>query len=181
MKININVLPDQQKKKMVEEKKIGFALKLGFSFITVLILLNVVFFLMQFVLKIEYQAADKPLPAASDGDSSKEIQLEKIFQDTNKQVGKISKTSKSVANWARVLVRISQLCPDGIKINNISAEMNQVKISGFSKTRDDFIDFQNKLEAEGFKFSVDLSNLVAAQDFNFDLQLEIPQDYLAYH
>jgi Tfp pilus assembly protein PilN len=180
MKIDINVLPDRQKEKMSEEKKIGFVLKLGLSFVAVLALLNVVFFLMQFVLKIEYQAADKPRPAVSDDSSSKENQLEKIFQNTSKQVGKISKTSGVVANWARFFVRISAICPAGIQMNNISVEMNHVKISGFSKTRDDFLDFQDKLKAEGFVFSVDLSNLVAAQDFNFDLELDVPQDYLAY-
>ena len=59
MKIEINVLPDKQKEKIREEKKIGFALKLVFSFVGALLLLNAVLYLLQGVLGIEYQAAQK--------------------------------------------------------------------------------------------------------------------------
>jgi len=104
--------------------------------------------------------------------------LEKVFQDTNNQVANVSKISSNIPNWARVLVRISELSPDGIRINQLSADGSQLKISGFSKTRDDFLTFQEKLNGEGFQSPVDLSNLVASNDFNFDLQLNIPQDYL---
>jgi len=178
MKIEINVLPDKQKEKMREEKKIGFALKMAFIFIAVLLLVNSVLYLMRIVLNIGYQTAQKSSEASSSGASGKENQLEKVFQDTNSQVANVSKISSSVPNWARVLVRISELSPDGIRINQLSADGTQLKISGFSKTRDDFLNFQDKLKTEGFQFSVDISNLVASNDFNFDLELSVPQDYL---
>lgn len=91
---------------------------------------------------------------------------------------KISKISSNIPNWARVLVRISELSPDGIRIDQLSADGSQLKISGFSKTRDDFLNFQDKLKTEGFQFPVDISNLVASTDFDFDLEITVPQDYL---
>ena len=178
MKIEINVLPDKQKEKIKEEKKIGFALKIAFVFIAVLLLVNSVLYLMQVVLNIEYQAAKESSEASLVKRSGKETQLEKVFQDTNSQVAKVSKISSSIPNWARVLVRISELCPEGIRLSQLSADGSQLKISGFSKTRDDFLSFQDKLKTEGFQFSVDISNLVASSDFNFDLALTVPQDYL---
>ena len=178
MKIKINVLPDKQKEKIKEERKIGFALKMAFAFVAVLLLVNSVLYLMRVVLNIEYQAAKVSSEASLVKSSGKENQLEKVFQEANSQVANASKISSNIPNWARVLVRISELCPEGIRVSQLSADGPQLKISGFSKTRDDFLTFQGKLKTEGFQFSVDISNLVASNDFNFDLELNIPQDYL---
>jgi len=178
MKIEINVLPDKQKEKIREEKKIGFALKMAFAFIVVLLLVNSVLYLMRIVLDIEYKAAKASSEASLSRSPGKENQLEKVFQDTNSQVTNVSKISSNIPNWARVLVRISELCPEGIRLSQLSADGSQLKISGFSKTRDDFLNFQDKLKTDGFQFSVDISNLVASNDFNFDLVLTVPQDYL---
>lgn len=178
MKIDINVLPDDQKEKIREEKKIGLALKLGVSFIGALLLLNGVLYLLQSTLGIEYQAAQKSGSHSFAGGMAKEVQLEKVFQETNNQVAALARISSTVPNWARVLARISELCPNDVRIKKLSAESNQIKISGFSKTRDAFLDFQNKLKSEGFQFPVDISNLVASNDFDFDLELNIPEDYL---
>ena len=178
MKIRINVLPDKQKEKIQEEKKVGFILKLGFSLVAVLLLVNTVLFLMQFVLGIEYRAASRSSEKTLAGNMGKENQLEKIFQDTSSQVKSISKIKAEIPNWARVLARISEICPAEIRIKQLSAEESHLKISGFSKTRDALLDFQNNLKNEGFQFPVDISNLVASQDFDFDLDLDIPQNYL---
>lgn len=178
MKIDINVLSDDQKEKIKEEKKIGFALKLGVSFVGALLLLNGVFFLLQSILGIEYQAAQKSGSHSLAGSMAKESQLEKVFQEANSQVSALAKISSATPNWARVLARISELCPSDIRIKQLSAEGGQIKISGFSKTRDAFLDFQDKLKSEGFQFPVDISNLVASNDFDFDLEPSIPEDYL---
>lgn len=167
-----------EKEKIKEEKKIGFVLKLVFSFVAVLLLLNAVLYMVQMVLGIEYQAAKKSSETTYAKNSRKESQQEKVFQDTNVQVANLSKISSKIPNWARVLARISELSQNGIRINQLSADGAQLKISGFSKTRDDFLAFQDKLKNEGFQFSVDISNLVSSQNFNFDLQVNIPQDYL---
>jgi len=178
MKIEINVLPDRQKEIIKEEKKIGFALKMTFTFVAVLLLANFVLYFMRVVLDIEYQAAEKSSRMSLSKSPGEESQLEKVFDDANDQVANASKISSNIPNWARVLVRISELIPEGIRVKQLSADGQQLKVSGFSKTRDDFLTLQNKLKAEGFEFLVDVSNLVASNDFNFDLDLTIPQDYL---
>jgi Tfp pilus assembly protein PilN len=178
MKIDINVLSDDQKEKIKEEKKTGLFLKLGISFVSALVLLNGMLFLLQSILGIEYQAAQKSGSHSIAGSIDKESQLEKIFKETNIQVSALEKISSTVPNWARVLVRISELCPSDIRIKQLSAEGGQIKILGFSKTRDAFLDFQDKLKNEGFQFPVDISNLVASNDFDFDLVSSIPDDYL---
>jgi Tfp pilus assembly protein PilN len=178
MKININVLSDNQKEKIREERKIGFALKMGFAFVAALLLLNGVLYLLQGILGIEYLAAQKSSSRSFAGSMAEEVQLEKVFQETNNQVSALSKISSAIPNWARVLARISELCPSDVRIKKLSAGSNLLKISGFSKTREAFLDFQNKLKNEGFQFSTDISNLVASNNFDFELELTIPEDYL---
>jgi len=178
MKIDINVLSDDQKEKIKEERRIGFALKLGFAFIASLVLLNGVLYLLQSVLRIEFQAAQKSSDRSFAGSMAKEVQLEKIFQEANGQVNTLSKISSTIPNWARVLARISEICPSDVRMKKLSAGENRLKISGFSKTREAFLDFQNRLKNEGFQFSVDISNLVASNNFDFELELTIPEDYL---
>jgi Tfp pilus assembly protein PilN len=178
MKIDINVLSDDQKEKIREERKIGFVLKLVFSFVGALLLLSGVLYLLQGILGIEYKAAQKSSGNSLAGSMAKEGKLEKIFKEVNTQVVALEKISLAVPNWARVLARISELCPNDIRIKKLSAEGNQIRIAGFSKTREAFIDFQDKLKNEGFQFPVDISNLVASKDFDFDLEPNIPEDYL---
>ncbi|MFH0929885.1 MAG: PilN domain-containing protein [Candidatus Moraniibacteriota bacterium] len=178
MKIDINVLSDGQKEKIKEERKIGFASKLGVAFIGALLLLNGVLYFLQGVLGIEYQAAQKSSSRSFAGSMAKEGRLEKVFQETNGQIAALAKISSTVPNWARVLVRISEICPSDVRIKQFSAEGGQIKISGFSKTREAFLDFQDKLKNEGFQFPIDISNLVASKDFDFDLEPNIPEDYL---
>lgn len=80
MKIEINVLPDKQKVKIREEKKIGFALKMAFIFVAVLVLVNTVLFLMRMVLNIEYQAAKQASAVSLSRGSGKEVSWKKFFR-----------------------------------------------------------------------------------------------------
>jgi hypothetical protein len=178
MKIDINVLPDGQKVKIREERRIGTILKVFFSLAAVLLLVNVVLYGMQMVLGVELQAEKKSSENIMRKKSGKEEQLEDIFRKTDVQVSMVEKTKAVIPNWARVLARISEISPGGISVSQIVAEGTRLKMSGFAKTRDDFLDFQGKLNSEGFQSPVDISNLVASKDFYFDLDLNIPQDYL---
>ena len=96
MKIEINVLPDTEKEKIKEEKKIGFALKLAFSFIAVLLLLNATLFFVQITLRIEYQAAKKSSETTSAKNIGKENQLKEVFEATNSQVANFSRIKSNI-------------------------------------------------------------------------------------
>lgn len=135
-------------------------------------------YLAQMILGIEYQAAKESSANYSQKKLGEEENLENILKEVNSQVSIFSKTMSGLQNWTRVLVRISELCPDGIRVEKISANGMEMKISGFAKTRDDFLNFQENLREEGFQSPVNVSNLVSSKDFNFELNLGIPENYL---
>jgi hypothetical protein len=178
MKIEINVLPDGQKEKLREDRKTGIVLKVFFSLIAVLLLVNAVLYAMSVVLSVELQAEKKSGENVMQKKSEKEGQLENIFKNTSVQMATIQRTKAVIPGWARVLARIAELSSGGISVSQITAEGTQLKMSGFAKTREDLLDLQDKLKLEGMQFPVDISNLVASKDFNFELDLNIPQDYL---
>jgi Tfp pilus assembly protein PilO len=103
-------------------------LKLAFSFVAVLLLANAVLYLIQTVLSIEYQAAKKSSEATQTKNIGKENRMKKIFQETNNQVTGLSKISSSLPNWARVLARISELCPNDVRIKQLSSQSNSLAL-----------------------------------------------------
>src|SRR3990172_7626993 len=108
MKISIDVLPDEQKEKRNQEKRIASIFKIGTSFVLALLVLNAVFFLMQIVLNIEYQAAKKSSESSSEKNSHQEERMENGFREVGRQVLALSKIKSEIPNWARVLVIASQ-------------------------------------------------------------------------
>ncbi len=178
MKIRINVLPDAHKEKRKQEKKLSFVLKMGVSLVMVVLLLNAVLFLMQIVLNIEYQAAKKSSEHAIAGNGVEEKQAENIFREIGGLTATLSKIRSELPNWARVLVRVSEMSSGELRVKSLSAGENRLKISGFAKTREAFLAFQEDLKKEGFQVPSNISNLVSSQDFDFVLEITIPQDYL---
>lgn len=178
MKINISVLTDAQKEKRNQERKYVHFLKIGMSLVIALALLNVIFFLMLVVLNIEYRAAKKSSEysvekSASHGDDSM-----KTFQEVGSQVATLAKIKSEIPHWARVLVKISQTCPAEIRITKATAQQNHLKISGFAKTREAYLEFQERLRQENFQSPSDVANLVTSRDFNFELDITMPAQYL---
>lgn len=178
MKIKINVLPDVQKEKRIQEKKTSLVLRVGISSIAVLVLLNAILFLMGIVLNIEYQAAKKSSEHAVVRSIGEEKQSENIFREIGSLAATLSGVKAGLPHWARVLVRISEMSSEEIRVKSLAAEENRLKISGFAKTREALLSFQGELKKEGFQVPSNISNLVASRDFDFVLEVTVPDDYL---
>ncbi len=178
MKVTINVLPDSQKEKVVQEKKFYFVLQMGFSLITALMVLLVVLFAIQLVLGIEYQAAKQSALGANQL-SEDTNQSENFLKEVNEYAKKIDKIDSEITHWSRLLVRLSEICPAGIRISSIHTEDYHLKISGIAETREAFLDFQDKLENEGFEnISSPISNIVSPKNFSFDIEIDLDEGYL---
>jgi|GEM_PF-980052 len=179
MKININVLPDKQKKNREIENKIGNILRFSFSLVFALFILAMVFFIARIILKADYQAA-REISENRSIQSSREVEdAEKLLNDANAISKKITVISGEIPHWPSVFKRLSEICPEEIRINMVHAEIEHMKITGFAKKRDAFIEFQNKLTSEGFKNIISpSSNIVSPQDFIFDIEFDLDKKYL---
>jgi Tfp pilus assembly protein PilN len=179
MKIRINVLPDEQKKNWKTEKKIGAVMRFSSSLVFALLVLATVFFWARIILKSDYEQA-KQASQKRFNQSSREIeQTEKFLNDTEIISKKIKNVSGEIPRWSHILAKISEVCPPEVKISLIHAEKEHLKISGFAKTREAFLSFQDKLRTEGFKNMVSPpSNIVSPRDFSFEVELDVDKTYL---
>jgi len=178
--IKINLLADREKQERASEEKLGIIMRAGLSVIFGLILLSAMMFSIQTILAIELKSAQEE----SQTHSAKSIQdiesAENILKDANQISQKVIATSKAVPYWSKILRRLSDDCPDGLKILTIHAEKEHVKISGFAKTREAFLVFQNKLGESGFKnLASPVSNLVSPENLNFTVEFDIDKNYLS--
>lgn len=179
MKISINVLPDEQKKSREIENKIGIILRFSASLVSALLFLAVVFFVARIILRADYHSA-KVISESRSSQSSYEVeQAEKLLSDVNSASKKITGVSGEIPHWSPVLKKISEICPEEIRINLIHAEKEHIKISGLSKTREAFLIFQDKLKSEGFKNPISPpSNIVSPRDLIFELEFDLDKNFL---
>lgn len=178
--IKLNLLSDKEKEKRKAEDKIGSILSAGFSTIFVLLLLLAITLSAQLVLNINLKSAQEESRVQSDGKSLQEIaEAEKILAELNTISQKIKISSGEMPHWSKVMARISGFCPPDLKITSIHAEKEHLKLNGFSKTREAFLEFQEGLRQDGFANLVSpVSNLVSPKDFNFSIEVDLRNDYL---
>lgn len=179
MKININILPDEQKEKRGIEKKIGTIGRFGFSLIFVLLFLAAVLFCAKLVLNINYRSVEDSAGDHS-GVANEEMKQTEIFlNEVNASTHNIGNISSSTPRWSKVLKKMSDISPPDMRISLIHVEGNHIKLQGFSKSREAFLDFQEKLKAEGYKnINSPLSNLVSPKNFNFEIEMDVDSKYL---
>lgn len=177
--IKLNLLSDKNKELRKTEETVGFILRLSFSIALALVILSVILLAMQMVLNIELQSAREEFKTYR-GKNTEEIQqVEDFLKNINAVSQKINKTSQEVPYWSKVFRRISEDCPEGVKLTSIHIEKEHMKIGGVSKTREDFLVFQEKLRGEGFQNLISpVSNIVSPKDFNFTVEVDVDKKYL---
>lgn len=177
--IKINLLPDKEKEERIINKKVGIIVRLGFSIVFALLLLAAVMFSALIILDINLKSVKeetKIYPA----DSVKEIEeMENLLKEVELVSQKIKKNSQNIFYWGKILKFISSISPDGVKMTNIHIEKEHIRLTGFSKTREEFLVFQEGLKKNYFKnLNSPVSNLVSPKDFSFTVQFDVDKDYL---
>jgi len=177
--IKVNLLPDKSKESRKLEETVGYILQLGFSVVFALLVLLVILLFMQMALDIELKSAQKESRIHS-GKNKEEIQqTEDFLKSINSISQKMNKTSEEIPRWSKVFKRLSEICPDEVNLVSIHIEKEHMKIAGFSKTREAFLDFQEKLKGEGFSnLASPVSNVVSPKDFDFSMEVDLEKDYL---
>ncbi len=179
MKISINILPDEQKEKIGIERKIGIFGRFGLSLVFVLLVLIAVQLCAKLILNIEYQSVED---SADDhpGTADREMkQTEAFLNEVNASAQKINNISSNTPRWSKVLKKMSDISSSDLRISLIHVEGSHIKMQGFSKSRESFLDFQEKLKAEGYKnINSPISNLVSPKNFDFEIEMDVDNKYL---
>jgi Tfp pilus assembly protein PilN len=177
--IRINLLPDREKESKRIEKTIGNIARTGLSVVFSLVALFAYMLAIQVVLGIELSSARFESAAHSEKTANEMKETEEMLKNVNAATQKVNRTSKEMPCWSKVLKHLSDICPDGVRLDSAHIEKEFVRIQGFSKTRESFLQFQEELKKEGFTNIVSpVSNVVSPKDFEFTVEADVEKKYL---
>ncbi|OGI25188.1 MAG: hypothetical protein A3J76_03255 [Candidatus Moranbacteria bacterium RBG_13_45_13] len=178
--IKINLLSDKEKKERLTDEKVGTIVRLGFSVVFSLLILSLVMFSALIILDINLKSVKEESKTFPTGSARETQEAEELLKEVNEASQKIESNLKNIPFWGKIIRKISTICPVGVKIANIHIEKEHMRIIGFSKTREDFLAFQERLKNDDFKnFSSPVSNLVSPKDFSFTVEFDIDKNYLS--
>lgn len=177
--IRINLLSDKEKKERLIDKKVGIVFRMGISIVFALFLLASVMFSALVILGINLKSV-KEETKTYPTESVKEIEeTENLLKDVESISQKIVKNSENVPCWGKILKVISDISPDGVKLTNIHIEKEHMKLTGFAKTREEFLAFQEGLKRDNFKnLNSPVSNLVSPKDLPFTVEFDVEKSFL---
>lgn len=107
------------------------------------------------------------------------LSYKELNQDTRKyndELKRLSNIQKENVEFSEILLKITELTPQGITLNYLSLNLKDkkniaVQIRGFAENRDNLINFKKNLDSSPFIKDVELpiSNLLKQKDINFEL------------
>ena len=181
MKIYLNLLPEERKNKIKRKKFIhlivGQWIRLSFMaliFVAVLASFNLVLNTKLKALKTTRGLEE------SQKEFQKISQYEKTFKQVNKQSAFISNIQAGHFYWSEALSRLEKAVSDKISLTKLSAENNQLSLSGKAKTRDDLVKFKNTINDFDCFDSVEVpvSNFIAKENINFQMNIKVSENCL---
>jgi Tfp pilus assembly protein PilN len=177
--IEINLLSDKEKKERLIDKKLGMVVRFGFSIFFALFLLAFVMFSALVILGINLKSVREEAKTYPAGLAKEIEETENLLKDVKSISQKIGNNSQNVPYWAKVFEFISAVSPDGVRMTNIHIEKEHIRLTGFAKTREDFLAFQEGLKEDYFKnLNSPVSNLVSPRDFSFTVEFDVEKSYL---
>lgn len=181
MKICLDLLPDYRKQEIKRKKTFHSILRGEVLFLLPVILLILILLNIYYVIVLQKNSSinENSLQQSQ----SKYQQLgtyQEKFNQINDSDEALRKIQSGHLHWINIFQKLSEAMPDNIQISNLSTKNYAVFLVGKAKTRDDLLNFKNKLE-ESICFqniNVPLSDLVVKENVDFQIDLIISKDCL---
>ena len=177
----INLLPPQQKKEILEQQHLRLALILGVVFLSFLVSLFLVLFLVR-----SYILADLETQKINTEERRKEIvlnqDLEKEIIEANILLSDLNSFYEDNLDLTKVLEKINTTLPSGTYLTSYSLgfskkvkeEIISISLTGYCQNRDTLVKFKESLEAEGAFTEVSFSteSWVKPSEFRVNFRVE---------
>lgn len=177
----INLLPPQQKEKILEQQHLKLALILGIVFLSFLVSLFLVLFLVR-----SYILADLETQKINTKEKRKEIalnqDLEKEITEANILLSDLNSLYENNLDLTKVLEKINATLPSGTYLTSYSLgfskkgkeEIVSISLTGYCQSRDTLVKFKESLEAEEVFTEVSFSteSWVKPTEFRVNFRIE---------
>jgi Tfp pilus assembly protein PilN len=181
MKIILDLLPEQKKLAIKRKKIFGKILREEVMFLFPLIVFIFILLDIYYILTIQKSTLIKEYSMQQEQSQYKQMDIfEEKFRQINDMDQQLKKIQENQLKWSNLFKELSAVMPSGVYINDLATKDYAVFLSGEAKSRDDLLDFKNKLENSVCfqEVNVPLSNLVVKDNVVFQLDLKIKKECL---
>lgn len=182
MKIKLNLIPPYRREEIKKAKRFRTALKWELELAAILAVFIPILFSINYILQINLSLAENN--AVENGKNSSQLrEIEKYdaaIKDVNTRISELGKIQAGQLRWMNFFEKLNANVPDKIALNGIAGKGYAVSLSGRAADRDVLIAFREKLEQDECfsEINFPLSNLVAKENLDFQLDLNIKKDCL---
>ncbi len=181
MKINLNLLPAKQKKRLFKIKIAKIIIWQELLFLLFILILCLFFLGFNYVVDIKLKVQEDILSKKSNQKEFQEIkQYREKFSKINQKIKQIKLILDNNYYWEKPLIKILDLVSsnDNININEIGTKNNIIDLKGIAVSRESLVNFKNKLENDNCfdKINVPIENLMSKKDINFHIEIKVNQN-----
>ncbi|HEX8974377.1 MAG TPA: PilN domain-containing protein [Patescibacteria group bacterium] len=181
MKIYLDLLPQDRKIEIKHSRLFAEVLREEILFLLPILLFIFMLASIFYMVKIQHQSSVSTNNIQQSQDKYQQLNTyQDKFKQVNDEVQALTKIQSGHLYWSHVFSQLSSNTPDGILISNISTKDFQVFVIGRAKTRDDLLDFKNKIASSSCftNINVPLSDLVVKEDVDFQMDFTVSRDCL---
>lgn len=181
MKIYLNLLPEERKKQIHRAKRFKLLIGQEILFLLPLMIFGVMLVFVLFLLDMQLDIIVLNNAKQSEQGAYRELdEYEKTIKEFNGEVAAIKDISDKHLQWSGYLSTVAALIPEGVSISDMSTKEYQVFLVGEAKSRESMMKFKEALEGSACFESVNvpLSNLVAKEDIEFQVDVTLKRDCL---
>jgi len=176
MKVTINLLPEERKKEFLEKKALAMVLKFFMTAFLAIVLFSSFLFFCLWTIDIQIKSLKAQQAYLSENKKYSQVQgVQKFAENYYQQTSQIEKILQQHNYYWDLFIDISQVVPEGVRLEEMVLEGSVISLSGFSDDREILIKFKNSLE-ENEKFSkieAPISNFTSSENINFNFKAEI--------
>lgn len=176
MKITLNLLPNDNKQRLLFKRRCHFMLKVaGIASVAAVVYISFVFACIE---TTEFQR--KAMLRDNENISSNQIYRQiksdqEVIKEYNKMAGIIEKGISQQTSNIDLLEKINKIVPDGIEFEQLTIAGTKITLKGIGAQRQQVIDFKDQIEKSGLfsKIESPISNLTQEKDVSFQFNLEL--------
>lgn len=181
MKAYPNLLPEE-KGKEIEIKRVSWLIAGQCARLVLVVLIFAgTLFSFNIILKIKLSALENVHSLEQAQEKFQEVgKYEKKFRETNIRTAQLSKIQSEHLYWSKTLRELSKIIFDGVSITSLATENYKISLAGKTRTRDDLIRLQDKINSsdcfDGAEAPV--SSLALKENVDFLMEFDLNENCL---
>lgn len=178
MKIFLNLLSEERKNKIQNERKIKLIAWQEFILVFIAIFFTGMLISTNLILKVELGGLESMSNQERTQENYRELQnQEEEIKKINAKTSALSRLKKADLRWTNVLLALDAILMDKISLKELVTDNFQITLIGMAETRDEMLRFKESIEmSECFaNANIPLSDLMKKEDVEFRIDFAVEE------